>query len=87
MLVSRMTRINQCLQIFSGAISVTGFDLLHALVKHAPAYRFLDELGDIAFAHPLGAQVGTQRGIGFLGDGDGPTGGGISAHQGFLLGA
>src|SRR5579859_2977394 len=44
-------------------------------MKDAPADGFLNEFREVAFFHALGAQKGTQGMIGFLGPGNGQTGG------------
>ncbi|CAI10558.1 hypothetical protein p2A53 (plasmid) [Aromatoleum aromaticum EbN1] len=60
--------VNRPLQLIGGDVGVARLDGLHVLVKHPPTHGVLDEAGDVALAHPLRSQKGTQRQIGFPGN-------------------
>src|SRR5262249_32531845 len=54
-------------------IGVPRFDFLHGTIEDAPADGILDKFREVAFFHALGAKIGAQSKVDFLGDLDIPA--------------
>src|SRR5216684_6362972 len=67
--------VNDSLELAGVSAGIARLDLLNGAIEDAPADGLLDEFREVPFLHALGAEIGTQGEVGFLGDFDVPANG------------
>ncbi len=65
--------VDDSLEFVRVGVGIARLDLLNGAVEDAPTDGLLDEFREVAFLHALGAEIGTQGEVGFLGDLDVPA--------------